>query len=119
MASKKQSFELTVFLSGIDRFEEELVDAFFEAGCDDATLAVSNGRAEAHFSREAESLPNAYVSVLRDVRKVMSQYTEVRVLAVLCGESNLIVLSDDFFSKQDDAEAVDTLKHAFEEFEKE
>jgi hypothetical protein len=48
---------------------QEVEDALFEAGCDDATLSVRSGRLILTFSRAAPTLQEAVVSAINDVRK--------------------------------------------------
>ena len=57
-------FEFAFVASGIDP-EEEFEDRFFDAGCQDATLAFMNGRLVALFAREAESYAHAVHSAYR------------------------------------------------------
>lgn len=47
--------------------DDEALDRFFEAGCDDATFGVRNGRHFADFDREAESLGDAVASAVEDL----------------------------------------------------
>ena len=62
-------FDFTLILTGITDFTDEQVDALFEAGCDDATVAQREGRVYMTFSREAESIIAAILSAIADIRK--------------------------------------------------
>ena len=60
----------TLIVDGADLQSEPLIDALFEAGCDDATVGRVNGVQYVDFDREAESLGEAVISAVRDVEKV-------------------------------------------------
>ena len=57
-----RSYEFTFIASGVDPEAEDLEDRFFEAGCDDATLAFMKGLLAVNFCREADSYVHAVVS---------------------------------------------------------
>jgi hypothetical protein len=58
-------FQLT--LAGVELTDQEL-DAFFEAGCDDATFSKErDGSVRAFFDREADSQEDAVLSAIDDV----------------------------------------------------
>ncbi len=63
-------YEFTFIVSGIDPEASDLEDRFFEAGCDDATLALMKGVLAVAFAREAESYPQAIASAYHDILKV-------------------------------------------------
>lgn len=48
----------------------EVLEAIYEAGCDDATLVRSNGREKAIFSREGESFHEAVRSAIENLSSV-------------------------------------------------
>lgn len=62
-------YEFTLVLTGIEELSEVVVDALYEAGCDDATLAARCGRIVVTFSRKALSLKDAIISAIQSVRK--------------------------------------------------
>lgn len=62
-------FDFTLILSGITDFTDEQVDAFYSAGCDDATVAQRGGRVYMTFSREADSMVGAIISAIEDIQK--------------------------------------------------
>ncbi|WP_195161906.1 helix-turn-helix transcriptional regulator [Mesorhizobium sp. NBSH29] len=64
-----KAFEFTVIASGLDHEADDFEDRFFEAGCDDATIAVARGAIIIQFAREAENLLQALRSAITDVKK--------------------------------------------------
>jgi hypothetical protein len=64
---KKYSF--TLILTGIDDLTDDVANALFEAGCDDATPSESGGVVRLGFDREAKTLKDAILSAIRDVKK--------------------------------------------------
>ena len=60
--------EFVLVGSGLDPAADDFEGRFFDAGCDDATIAFQNGRIIADFTREADSLEVALVSAVRDFR---------------------------------------------------
>jgi len=69
MINKPQSeHDFVLVLTGISSLTPEALNALYEAGCDDGTLSVRSGRAYITFSRIAESMKDAIVSAIRDVR---------------------------------------------------
>ena len=65
----KQEYEFTLILSGVRELTREVLDAFYEAGCDDALIGMRDGTAYADFCREADSFNEAVFSAIRDVEK--------------------------------------------------
>lgn len=65
----KREFEFTLVLSGVNALTREVLDALYEAGCDDALVGMRGGVAFADFCREADSFPNAMLSAIRDVER--------------------------------------------------
>lgn len=60
-------FEFCIIASGLDPEAEDFADRFFEAGCDDATIAFQKGCIIADFAREAVSIEDAIVSAVECV----------------------------------------------------
>ncbi len=56
----------TVHVGGID---QSSVDALYEAGCDDATIAIIEGEMQLDFEREAASFGAAAGSAMHDIEK--------------------------------------------------
>jgi hypothetical protein len=69
MLKKTPSFEFVVIASGLDPEDDDFFDRFYEAGCDDATIAFQKGHIIADFAREAASLEDAIASAIADVKK--------------------------------------------------
>lgn len=68
MARQRHNF--TLIVDGPDVQEEALVDALFEAGCDDALVGRSEGIQYIEFEREATDLEDAMLSAVADVERV-------------------------------------------------
>jgi hypothetical protein len=62
-----KSFDFQLFLAKVDRSNEKMAEALYEAGCDDGTLFSSNGEVAIGFSREANSLEEAVRSAIANV----------------------------------------------------
>ena len=67
----KHEFEFTLILSGVRELTPEVLDAFYAAGCDDALIGMCDGVAYAEFCREADSLPEAVESAIRNVEAAL------------------------------------------------
>lgn len=65
----EREYDFALMLSGPSELTDEMADALFAAGCDDATPSVSYGRVWLEFSRSAPSYKEAVLSAIRDVRK--------------------------------------------------
>ncbi|MCA9068967.1 MAG: hypothetical protein KDA84_08595 [Planctomycetaceae bacterium] len=78
-AEKKDTFTFTLILGGFDELTEEIENALFEAGCDDALLGIHCGKPYLEFDREASSLKDAIISAIRDVQKANKNITIVKV----------------------------------------
>jgi predicted transcriptional regulator len=64
-----KTFEFTVVASGLDHEADDFEDHFFEAGCNDATIAVARGAIILKFARGGETLEEAIHSAMADVRR--------------------------------------------------
>ena len=60
-------FEFTLVLDGITTVTAEVENALFEAGCDDATISLRQGRVYLTFSRAAATLKDAIISAIQDI----------------------------------------------------
>ena len=60
----------TLIVDGPDVQQQALVDALFEAGCDDGLVGRSEGIQYIEFDREAPGLDDAVLSAVADVEKV-------------------------------------------------
>ena len=82
-----KTYEFVATLSQGTEYSDELVEALYEAGCDDGSVWSSEGVVEIGFNREAESLEAAIRSALGDVQKagatVIRVTLEERALAAI------------------------------------
>lgn len=65
-----QRFTFTLLAEGRDLQAGEVVDALFDAGCDDALVGSSEGVQFLDFDREAGSFGEAVLSAVADVESV-------------------------------------------------
>jgi hypothetical protein len=72
-----KKFEFTVIASGLDPQSPDFENKFFEAGCDDATIAFAKGRILVEFEREARNFTHALVSAIIDVQKTGAKVEHV------------------------------------------
>ena len=61
--------DFVLVLRGISAPDDQIEDALFEAGCQDAVLAFRNGVGFLEFDREASTLQSAILSAIRDVER--------------------------------------------------
>ncbi|MDP2410005.1 MAG: hypothetical protein Q8M26_06935 [Pseudolabrys sp.] len=59
----------SIIASGLDPKAGDFFDRFYEAGCDDATIAFQKGHIILDFARAAASLQEAIASAIADVKK--------------------------------------------------
>jgi hypothetical protein len=64
---KMKTFHFTVAIDNFSELSEELEDAIFECGCDDALLSVVGGVCMLEFDREGYSLFDAIASAISDL----------------------------------------------------
>jgi hypothetical protein len=69
MESEMKSHSFTIVASGLNPDANDYADRFFEAGCDDATVALQKGSFILDFDRRAESFEAALASALDDVKR--------------------------------------------------
>ena len=72
-----ETYEFTIIASGVDPFDANFDDKFFEAGCDDATISVQKGAIILEFNRESKTFSHALWSAIRDVEKAGAIITHV------------------------------------------
>jgi len=65
---QSNSYQFTLVLKNIDEKTAGLEDSLYETGCDDALINYRNGAVYLEFDREANSLEDAVVSAITDVR---------------------------------------------------
>ena len=61
--------EFVLVLTGISSLSEAMEDALYQAGCNDATISVRQGRVTMRFSRAGVTARDAIESATLDVRK--------------------------------------------------
>ncbi len=61
--------EFSIIASGLDPEAEDFDSRFYDAGCDDATIAFQKGHIIVDFAREAPSLAEAIASAVAAVQK--------------------------------------------------
>ena len=82
-------YDFTLILSGITDFTDDQVDALYDAGCDDATIAQRYGRVYVTFSRDATNIASAVISAIEDVKTANIGATVMRV-----DDCNLVTKSE-------------------------
>lgn len=87
--SCEREYDFALIVDGVTELSQEVEDALFEAGCDDATLSMQYGLLYLEFSRLAASLQDAIFSAIHDVRKANIGAEVLRV-----DECNLVTASD-------------------------
>ncbi len=71
----------TFEVAGIDFSKRRFEDDLFEAGCDDATVVVRQGRLYLNFDREADSYDLAVASAENDVAKAGGRVVAAQPIA--------------------------------------
>jgi transcriptional regulator with XRE-family HTH domain len=84
-----KSYEFTLVLHGAAEPTRALEDALFQSGCDDATLSRRHGVLQLEFARDAESLKDAILSAIADVRRA-----EAGVVVAQVDESHLVTQAE-------------------------
>ena len=64
------TYDFTLIVEGTDFVDDDIVNAAYEAGCDDALLGYTSGVPCADFAREASSLEEAALSAIADLESV-------------------------------------------------
>jgi hypothetical protein len=75
----ESEFDFAIIAEGPFEFTDEVANALFEAGCDDATISFRCGLLYVEFSRKAESLEMAIISAIHDIQKAPVKATVLRV----------------------------------------
>ena len=71
--------EFTLVLDGSDVLEPRNLNAWFEAGCDDATFGEVDGIGFADFSREGPAVPRAILSAIEQIESAVPTVRVIRV----------------------------------------
>lgn len=74
-----KKYEFTLVLEGTAELSEELSDALYDAGCDDASLGSCGGLLSLDFHRESSSLEEAIRSAIANVRSAGLEVASVVV----------------------------------------
>jgi hypothetical protein len=74
-----QTHEFTLIYTGVEDITEEMANALYEAGCDDALIGMRDGLFFAHFGRDAPTFREALISAIDDVERSGQPLTLVRV----------------------------------------
>ena len=69
-AARKPSHEFSLLVEGRSFADDDVVNALYEAGCDDALLNIDNGVQTIDFEREAATLYEAVLSAIANVESV-------------------------------------------------
>lgn len=64
----RTEFDFKIAVTGITELTEEVENALFEAGCDDATISWVHDHAWLQFTREANSFEEAVQTAFDDIR---------------------------------------------------
>ena len=64
-----KTYEFSIVASGLDPSADDFETRFFDAGCDDATVAFQKGHIILDFARDAESAEAAIESAIDSVRR--------------------------------------------------
>jgi hypothetical protein len=62
-------YDFSLVIDGVPELNDDVMDALFETGCDDATFSIQHGHLYAEFSRSADSLMHAIVRAIADVHR--------------------------------------------------
>lgn len=81
--------DFSLVIDGVTEMTPEIVDALFEAGCDDATVGMRAGRMFITFSRTSTSMKDAILSAIMNVRNAGVGAEVLRV-----DYCNLVTISD-------------------------
>ena len=68
-SNDKTTYTFTLILSGVRELTDEVCDALFEAGCDDALPGMSEGVVFLDFTREGSSIQDAVLSAISAVER--------------------------------------------------
>ncbi len=72
-----RTHSFTIIASGVDMLDDVVMDRFFEAGCDDATVSFQKGLVVLEFQREAKTRLSALVSAIIAVGKAGAEVERI------------------------------------------
>lgn len=64
-----KEYDFALIIGGVSDLSDEVLNALFEAGCDDATFSIQYGQLYGEFSRQASDLKEAILSAIKDIRR--------------------------------------------------
>ena len=85
----EREYDFALIVAGVPELSDDVVNALFDAGCDDATPSMQYGLLYLEFSRSAESLQQAIISALQDV---MNSQLDAHVLRI--DDCNLVTQAE-------------------------
>ena len=77
--TREKTHRFTLLYTGADELTEDLANALYEAGCDDALLGIQNGLLFLDFNRTSPSYKEALSSAINDVERSAAPIRLVRV----------------------------------------
>jgi len=109
-------YSFTLVLSGVDELTDDVMNALFEAGCDDATPFVRAKTFYLGFDREAHALSEAIQTAIDDAQK-----TGLEVVRVVPPEGDVIdtfnkllqakrILTQELWTSLDESSEIDRSK---------
>ncbi len=78
----EREYDFALIVSGVPTITSEVEDALYNAGCNDATISMQYGLLYLEFSRMANSLQQAIVSAIRNVREAGIGAEVLRIVSV-------------------------------------
>lgn len=87
--SCEREHDFALIVSGVKDLNQQVEDALYNAGCDDATVSMRHGLLYLEFSRTAPSLQDAMLSAIADVHKAKIGGEVLRV-----DDCNLVTAAD-------------------------
>jgi len=84
-----REYDFALVVTGVADLTDEVLDALFASGCDDATTSLRYGQLFIEFSRESGSLKDAIIGAIRDVHSAGIGARVVRV-----DDCDLVTMAD-------------------------
>lgn len=85
----EREFDFALVLAGVPDLTDPVMNALFDAGCDDATFSLRYGLVFAEFSRSAKSFEDAVLGAIHDIRAA-----DVGAEIIRVNECDLVSASD-------------------------
>jgi hypothetical protein len=77
-----KTYSFTITVAGTYELTDEIANALYEAGCDDATVGTCDGVLTVEFDRAADSLSDAVATAIKNVEAAGYAVARVDVEAV-------------------------------------